>query len=42
MSASTAASAPNAALTAAWDMQKFWYNVPKAGDVKYGCDSHGA
>ena len=28
--------------TAAWDMQKFWYNVTKAGEVKYGCDSHGA
>ena len=27
--------------TAAWDMQKFWYNVTKAGEVKYGCDSHG-
>ncbi len=23
--------------TAAWDMQKFWYNVTKAGEVKYGC-----
>jgi len=22
--------------TAAWDMQKFWYNVTKAGGVKYG------
>jgi formate dehydrogenase beta subunit len=22
--------------TAAWDMQKFWYNVTKAGTVKYG------
>ncbi|MBK8467173.1 MAG: FAD-dependent oxidoreductase [Chloracidobacterium sp.] len=22
--------------TAAWDMQKFWYNVTKAGEVKYG------
>lgn len=22
--------------TAAWDMQKFWYNVTKAGSVKYG------
>jgi formate dehydrogenase (NADP+) beta subunit len=22
--------------TAAWDMQAFWYNVTKAGDVKYG------
>jgi hypothetical protein len=21
---------------AAWDMQKFWYNVTKASDVKYG------
>jgi formate dehydrogenase beta subunit len=25
--------------TAAWDMQKFWYNVTKAGSVKYGCNS---
>jgi NADPH-dependent glutamate synthase beta subunit-like oxidoreductase/formate hydrogenlyase subunit 6/NADH:ubiquinone oxidoreductase subunit I len=25
--------------TAAWDMQKFWYNVTKAGEVKYGADS---
>jgi NADPH-dependent glutamate synthase beta subunit-like oxidoreductase len=24
--------------TAAWDMQKFWYNVTKAGSVKYGCN----
>ena len=23
--------------TAAWDMQKFFYNVTKAGSVKYGC-----
>ncbi|MBK6751471.1 MAG: FAD-dependent oxidoreductase [Acidobacteria bacterium] len=23
--------------TAAWDMQKFFYNVTKAGEVKYGC-----
>jgi hypothetical protein len=22
--------------TAAWDMQAFWYNVTKAGNVKYG------
>jgi len=22
--------------TAAWDMQKFWYNVTKAGEIKYG------
>jgi NADPH-dependent glutamate synthase beta subunit-like oxidoreductase len=22
--------------TAAWDMQKFWYNVTKAGEAKYG------
>ena len=22
--------------TAAWDMQAFWYNVTKAGDIKYG------
>ncbi len=28
--------------TAAWDMQKFLYNVTKAGEVKYGCDSHGS
>ncbi len=27
--------------TAAWDMQKFWYNVTKAGEVKYGCDGNG-
>ena len=27
--------------TAAWDMQKFWYNVTKAGSVKYGCNGHG-
>ncbi len=26
--------------TAAWDMQKFWYNVTKAGNVKYGCNGH--
>ena len=25
--------------TAAWDMQKFWYNVTKAGEVKYGAGS---
>jgi heterodisulfide reductase subunit A-like polyferredoxin len=24
--------------TAAWDMQKFWYNVTKAGEVNYGCN----
>lgn len=24
--------------TAAWDMQKFFYNVTKAGSVKYGCN----
>ena len=24
--------------TAAWDMQKFWYNVTKAGNVKYGAE----
>jgi NADPH-dependent glutamate synthase beta subunit-like oxidoreductase len=24
--------------TAAWDMQKFWYDVTKAGNVKYGCN----
>jgi ferredoxin len=28
--------------TAAWDMQKFWYNVTKAGDVKYGPNGNGA
>jgi NADPH-dependent glutamate synthase beta subunit-like oxidoreductase len=28
--------------TAAWDMQKFWYNVTKAGDVKYGCNENGS
>jgi len=28
--------------TAAWDMQKFWYNVTKAGEVKYGCNGNGA
>ncbi len=22
--------------TAAWDMQKFWYNIAKAGEIKYG------
>ncbi len=27
--------------TAAWDMQKFWYNVTKAGEVKYGCNEIG-
>ena len=27
--------------TAAWDMQKFWYNVTKAGNVKYGPDVPG-
>jgi len=27
--------------TAAWDMQKFWYNVTKAGDVKYGPNGNG-
>ncbi|MBK9527395.1 MAG: FAD-dependent oxidoreductase [Acidobacteria bacterium] len=26
--------------TAAWDMQKFWYNVTKAGEVKYGCNGN--
>jgi formate dehydrogenase (NADP+) beta subunit len=26
--------------TAAWDMQKFWYNVTKAGSVKYGPDGN--
>ena len=24
--------------TAAWDMQKFFYNVTKAGEGKYGCN----
>jgi ferredoxin len=28
--------------TAAWDMQKFWYNVTKAGSVKYGPNGAGA
>jgi ferredoxin len=27
--------------TAAWDMQKFWYNVTKAGEIKYGATSGG-
>jgi NADPH-dependent glutamate synthase beta subunit-like oxidoreductase len=27
--------------TAAWDMQKFWYNVTKAGEIKYGCNGNG-
>ena len=27
--------------TAAWDMQKFWYNVTKAGEVKYGPQGNG-
>ncbi|MEP7147269.1 MAG: FAD-dependent oxidoreductase [Acidobacteriota bacterium] len=27
--------------TAAWDMQKFWYDVTKAGEVKYGCNGNG-
>ncbi len=22
--------------TAAWDMQQFWYNVTKAGEINYG------
>jgi formate dehydrogenase beta subunit len=26
--------------TAAWDMQKFWYDVTKAGGVKYGCNEN--
>ena len=26
--------------TAAWDMQKFFYNVTKAGSVNYGCNGH--
>ena len=29
--------------TAAWDMQKFWYNVTKAGEVKYSrCNGNGS
>ncbi|MDM7921230.1 MAG: FAD-dependent oxidoreductase [Pyrinomonadaceae bacterium] len=28
--------------TAAWDMQKFWYNVTKAGSVKYGPNGNGS
>ncbi len=28
--------------TAAWDMQKFWYNVTKAGEVKYGANGSGS
>ncbi len=28
--------------TAAWDMQKFWYNVTKAGEVKYGPNGNGS
>jgi ferredoxin len=28
--------------TAAWDMQKFWYNVTKAGEVKYGPNGSGS
>jgi ferredoxin len=28
--------------TAAWDMQKFWYNVTKAGEIKYGADGTGS
>ena len=28
--------------TAAWDMQKFWYNVTKAGEVKYGPTGAGS
>jgi ferredoxin len=27
--------------TAAWDMQKFFYNVTKAGGVTYGCNGKG-
>ena len=27
--------------TAAWDMQAFWYNVTKAGDLKYGPEVGG-
>ncbi len=26
--------------TAAWDMQKFWYNVTKAGEIKYGAETN--
>jgi len=28
--------------TAAWDMQKFFYDVTKAGAVKYGCGGNGS
>jgi ferredoxin len=28
--------------TAAWDMQKFFYNVTKAGAVSYGCGGNGS
>ena len=29
--------------TAAWDMQKFWYDVTKAGEIKYGgCNGNGS
>ena len=28
--------------TAAWDMQKFWYNVTKADGMKYGCNGNGS
>ncbi len=28
--------------TAAWDMQKFWYNVTKAGEFKYGPNGSGS
>ena len=27
--------------TADWDMQAFWYNVTKAGEVKYGPEVTG-
>ena len=42
-SASTAASPAERCPTAAWDMQKFWYNVTKAGEVDYGgCNGNGS
>lgn len=28
--------------TAAWEMEKFWYNVTKAGEVKYGPSGEGS
>ena len=27
--------------TAAWDMQKYWYDVTKAGSIEYGCNGNG-